>query len=631
MAEITGFTRRLVIRGGPGSGHRKHKGVPGKRGGSAPTYPEGMAPSDQPKGKWRTLTDAQLAGPRPVPDEYMHDSKSERITEVAYNKRMSEWGKRAGVNLMGGRLPDATMNIIHEFYQDLVFKKDVDAFAFGRRYATELRKAAEGMGYGVLNDTERGFMRETAQYINDLVDPAAWSDWENIGTGDEEVQEYILQEIVSTMKPFSDFMFLSDGSRNKTKVDKFLSQSIGEDYDNMMDRLSAGMSEYHSLTHQESADQPEVMVEKSLMGRADVIDAAFVYAETEGEKLRQRLVESSVGTGEIERLTLATKEAQAKSDETHKAFQAKREELNAQLESSEAHKAARAELDREYDESPMTPEERNAVEFRRREAYLKISKMDREMDDALHNSSEWFKMAEAQDDVTTAHHDLERAKFDATEAARQFIEANAFGSPATKIAGEVVRRGGRGMSAKDVEIAAGRNRECREWVADMVASDVIADGVPLNYENKRTSRGSQWGTGYNLSPGSEVQDHLHETGHWLEEHNENLHAQAVAFLRYRNQGEDYVRMSAARKRTQAKRKAAGLSTSHLYSRGFKASEIAASDAWRDPYAGKKYGRDYYATEVLSMGLQWLYSDPVNFAIEDPEHFNYTIAMIAGAK
>jgi hypothetical protein len=426
-------------------------------------------------------------------------------------------------------------------------------------------------------------------------------------------------------------MFLSDGSRNKTKVDKFLTQSIGADYDNLMDRLSAGMSEYYSLTHQESADQPEVMVEKSLMGRADVIDAAFVYAETEGEKLRQRLVESSVGTGEIERLTLATKDAQAKSDEINKAFQAKREELNAQLESSEAHKAARAELDREYDASQMTPEERNAVEFRRREAYLEISKMDREMDDALHNSSEWFKMAEAQDDVTTAYHDLERAKFDATEAARQFIEANAFGLPATKIAGEVVRKGGRAMSARDIEIAAKRNEQCREWIADMVASDVIADGVPLNYENKRTSRGSQWGTGYNLSPGAEVKDHLHETGHWLEEHNENLHAQAVAFLRYRNQGEDYVRMSAARKRTQAKRKAAGLSTSHLYSRGFKASEIAASDAWRDPYAGKKYGRDYYATEVLSMGLQWLYSDPVNFAIEDPEHFNYTIAMIAGAK
>lgn len=631
MAEITGFTRRLVIRGGEGSGHKGHRGRPGKRGGSAKTYPEGMAPSDQPKGKWRTLTDAQLAGPRPVPDEYKHDTESERITQVAYNQRMSEWGQKQGADLMGGRLPDATMNIIHEFYQDIVFKKEVDAFAFGRRYATELRKAAEGMGYGVLNDTERGFMRETSQYILNLVDPAAWQNAKDIGTGDEEVQEYILQEIVSTMKPFSDFMFLSDGSRNKTKVDKFLSQSIGEDYDNLMDRLSAGMSEYYGLTHQELGDMPEIMVEKRLMDRADVIDAAFAYAETEGEKLRQRLVESTAGSGEIERLESVLKEARAKGDDAHSAYLDKRAELDAKLESSDANKAARAELDKEYDASSMTREEIDAAQDRGKAAHDTISKLDREMDDALHKTDEWFRMAATDDEASSAFRELDNAKVAANEAARQFVDANAFGSPTTKIQGDVVRTGRRGLSAEALKTAEERNRATREWVADMVSADVITDGVPLNYENKKTSRGSQWGTGYNLYPNAPMKDHLHETGHWLEEHNENLHAQAVAFLRYRNQGEDYVRMSAARKRTQAKRKAAGLSTGHLYARGFKASEIAASDAWRDPYAGKKYGRDYYATEVLSMGLQWLYSDPVNFAVEDPEHFNFTIAMIAGAK
>jgi hypothetical protein len=373
------------------------------------------------------------------------------------------------------------------------------------------------------------------------------------------------------------------------------------------------------------------MVEKRLMDRADVIDAAFVYAETEGEKLRQRLVESTAGSGEIERLESVLKEARAKGDDAHFAYLDKRAELEARLNASDAYKAARAELDKEYDASSMAREEIDAAQDRRKAAYDAISKLDREMDDALHKTDEWFRMAATDDEASSAFRELDNAKVAANEAARQFVEANAFGSPATKISGDVVRTGRRGLSAEALKTAEERNRATREWVADMVSADVITDGVPLNYENKKTSRGSQWGTGYNLYPNAPMKDHLHETGHWLEEHNENLHAQAVAFLRYRNQGEDYVRMSAARKRTQAKRKAAGLSTSHLYSRGFKASEIAASDAWRDPYAGKKYGRDYYATEVLSMGLQWLYSDPVNFAIEDPEHFNYTIAMIAGAK
>jgi len=635
MADITRFTRRLVIRGGKGSGHRGHKGIPGQRGGSLPTYPEGMAPSDQPAPttqKWRTLTDEELKGPRPVPPEYMQDAESERIIQVAYNGRMSDRGRRMGADLMGGRLPDATMRALHEFYLDVLVAKDIDAFWFGRAWAKGLEDAANSLGYGALDDIERGLMRETATYITNLVDPASWENFEDIGTGDEEVQLYILQEIANTMKPFSDSIFLDDGTRNKSKLDRFLAQSIGENYEQMADRLSEKMSAYHDLTHQQTADPIEGQVERQLIDRAEVIDRAFAYAETQGEKVRQGLVAAvSDEAFNIPDLTANVAEMQAKNDAAREAYLKKQVALQAENEASAEYKAAREALNRDYDIGSMTRAEVDAAQDSRRDAYLVISKLDNQVDDALHKSDEWFAMAATTDYMTEAEHDLDSAKKARNEAARRFIEEQGFGSASTKIEGNVVSTGRRGMSKADVAFAAERNKETREWLAKMVAPDVFKAGVPLNYRNQSVRRGSQWADGYTMYSGAGVEDHLHESGHWLEEHNPDTAIQAVAFLRYRNKGEEYIRMSAARKRTQKKRAAAGLSTNHLYSRWFKASEIAAVNGWRDPYAGKKYGNNYYATEVLSMGLQWLYEDPVAFAVEDPEHFNYTLAMIAGAK
>lgn len=46
-------------------------------------------------------------------------------------------------------------------------------------------------------------------------------------------------------------------------------------------------------------------------------------------------------------------------------------------------------------------------------------------------------------------------------------------------------------------------------------------------------------------------------------------------------------------------------------------------AW---YTGKQYQG---ATEVLSVGLQHLYNDPVGFAKQDPDWFNFTVGILRG--
>lgn len=51
-------------------------------------------------------------------------------------------------------------------------------------------------------------------------------------------------------------------------------------------------------------------------------------------------------------------------------------------------------------------------------------------------------------------------------------------------------------------------------------------------------------------------------------------------------------------------------------------------AWRTPYASKWYGHNA-STEVLSMGVQYITNEPVDFFAEDPEHAYFTLAALTG--
>jgi hypothetical protein len=65
---------------------------------------------------------------------------------------------------------------------------------------------------------------------------------------------------------------------------------------------------------------------------------------------------------------------------------------------------------------------------------------------------------------------------------------------------------------------------------------------------------------------------------------------------------------------------------------YREEEVAFEDHFRRQYVGKVYqisGGEDYSTEVLSMGLEWLYADPVKFSIADPEHFKYVIDSVRG--
>jgi hypothetical protein len=105
-------------------------------------------------------------------------------------------------------------------------------------------------------------------------------------------------------------------------------------------------------------------------------------------------------------------------------------------------------------------------------------------------------------------------------------------------------------------------------------------------------------------------DIIHELGHHIENEYPAIAARARAYLDYRTQGETPVPL-------------AGLVAygSEMYS----PQEVATPDKFINPYVGKRYASG--DTEVISMGLQLLYRDPVGLALKDPGLFDFITSVL----
>jgi len=98
---------------------------------------------------------------------------------------------------------------------------------------------------------------------------------------------------------------------------------------------------------------------------------------------------------------------------------------------------------------------------------------------------------------------------------------------------------------------------------------------------------------------------VHELGHWLEGQSEYIHEQALKFLARRTQGEQ----------------------ARWLGSGYGRNERAWFDKFLNPYIGKDYGGK--ASEIISMGLQYMAEDPVDFANRDPDMFDFIYYLMRG--
>jgi len=105
---------------------------------------------------------------------------------------------------------------------------------------------------------------------------------------------------------------------------------------------------------------------------------------------------------------------------------------------------------------------------------------------------------------------------------------------------------------------------------------------------------------------------LHETIHNMEYRNPQVIRKTKAFLRQRGEGKT--------------RRLDDI----LPGKGYDRSEITYEDSWKkfggSPYTGKVYEN---STEVLSMGAERLFANPLKFAKADPEFFNFVMEIFQG--
>jgi hypothetical protein len=108
---------------------------------------------------------------------------------------------------------------------------------------------------------------------------------------------------------------------------------------------------------------------------------------------------------------------------------------------------------------------------------------------------------------------------------------------------------------------------------------------------------------------SDTRTIVHELGHWLEDHNADVHRKVVAFYEKRTQGYALEWMGP----------------------GYDRHEVARKDKFLNLYMGKEYvaGGDRYATEILSMGLDHLYNKTALLARQDPEMFDFIYNVVRG--
>jgi len=112
-----------------------------------------------------------------------------------------------------------------------------------------------------------------------------------------------------------------------------------------------------------------------------------------------------------------------------------------------------------------------------------------------------------------------------------------------------------------------------------------------------------------MNTGADESTVVHEMGHWLEDHNPDLHRKVVAFYERRTQGYALEWMGP----------------------GFDRDELTRKDKFLDPYIGKEYveGSDRYATEILSKGLEYFYGQAAHLAKDDPEMFDFIYNVVRG--
>lgn len=150
----------------------------------------------------------------------------------------------------------------------------------------------------------------------------------------------------------------------------------------------------------------------------------------------------------------------------------------------------------------------------------------------------------------------------------------------------------------------------------IVSNDVLGEAETINVKltnGRRANYKPDTSTAL-LNKGNGQRVVIHELAHGLEFKNPTVLRRAIDFWENRTRGEREVSL----------RSVTGIN----YSR----NERTKVDRFSEPYMGKVYRNRsgaIAATEIVSMGLEAMWADPIAFASSDPEYFDFIYNLMRG--
>lgn len=156
------------------------------------------------------------------------------------------------------------------------------------------------------------------------------------------------------------------------------------------------------------------------------------------------------------------------------------------------------------------------------------------------------------------------------------------------------------------------SKQAKEFVESMLSSQATKDAKLQVRVNPSLERSHHAPNQIFMFVHSSPSVYVHEIGHELERALPNWGERAKAFLRERAGSESLQRLA------------------DLFPRsGYNYNEVTYVDKFISPYMGKWYGERSYATEIVSMGIETLFTDPLGFAKNDPQYFDFILGLLRG--
>jgi hypothetical protein len=167
------------------------------------------------------------------------------------------------------------------------------------------------------------------------------------------------------------------------------------------------------------------------------------------------------------------------------------------------------------------------------------------------------------------------------------------------------------------------NRKTRDsvtqWLTPKIAGKASDGKISISWESKKSTRAFANKAQKKIVVKDYEKDHtmIHEMGHHIEFWMPGAEAAAREFLAHRVGSEPLRKLKDVLPQSNYDFSEKG--------RKDEFDKVFGANAW---YVGKHY--DSGATEIISMGVEKLYTDPVGFARKDPEYFKFILGILDGS-